>query len=111
MSRGWGSSVVPVSTSLTSLVQGEAKSLGDGGGGSILTFRFPPVRVTLTKRRVYLRRLRARPLGTLGFSWASTCSRKTLLVTGSSSSVVVIIVVATARLKKIDSVVAGGFVP
>lgn len=32
------------------------------------TFRFPPVRVMLTKRRVYLSRLRARPLGTLGFS-------------------------------------------
>ena len=40
---------------------------------SLLTFRLPPVITTLTNRRVYLMRLRARPLGTLGFSWASTC--------------------------------------
>ena len=29
----------------------------------------------LTKRRVYSSRLWARPLGVLGFSWASTCAR------------------------------------
>ena len=46
-----------------------------------LTFRLPPVWTTLTNRRTYLRRLRARPLGTLGFSWGSTC------VGGQSSSV------------------------
>jgi hypothetical protein len=34
----------------------------------IFTFRLPPVRTTLTNRRVYLWRLRARPLGVLAFS-------------------------------------------
>lgn len=39
----------------------------------ILTFLLPPaVTVMLTKRRVYRSRLWARPLGVLGFSWAST---------------------------------------
>lgn len=38
----------------------------------MLTFRLPPVMVTLTNRRVYWRRLYARPLGFLLFSWGST---------------------------------------
>jgi hypothetical protein len=43
------------------------------GGTHLLTFRLPPaVTAMLTKRRVYSSRLWARPLGVLGFSWAST---------------------------------------
>lgn len=37
-----------------------------------LTFLLPPVRVTLTKRRVYTSLFLARPLGTFFFSWGST---------------------------------------
>jgi len=35
-------------------------------------FLFPPVRVTLTKRRVYRILFLARPLGVFFFSWGST---------------------------------------
>ena len=37
-----------------------------------LTFRFPPVIVTLTKRLVYVMRFLALPLGVFFFSWGST---------------------------------------
>ena len=37
-----------------------------------LTFLLPPVRVTLTKRRVYTSLFLARPLGTFFFSCGST---------------------------------------
>lgn len=43
------------------------------------TFRLPPVMVTLTKRRVYLRRFIARPLGCFFFSCASTCNHRILI--------------------------------
>src|SRR5690349_2396810 len=39
------------------------------------TFLFPPVRVTLTKRRVYWMRFFARPLGVFFFSCGSTCRK------------------------------------
>ena len=42
---------------------------------AVRTLRLPPVRVTLTKRRVYVRRFFARPLGTFFFSCFSTCVR------------------------------------
>ena len=37
--------------------------------------RLPPVMTTFTKRRVYVRRFFARPLGTFFFSCFSTCVR------------------------------------
>lgn len=39
-----------------------------------LTLRLPPVRVTLTKRRVYWMRFLARPFGVFFFSCGSTCT-------------------------------------
>lgn len=42
------------------------------GSGVVLTLRLPPVRVTLTKRRVYVSLFLARPLGTFFFSCFST---------------------------------------
>lgn len=47
--------------------------LGIVGRQVCLTFLLPPVRVTLTKRRVYVSLFLARPLGVLAFSCFSTC--------------------------------------
>lgn len=58
------------------IVQDTRRTLSDwkSPSGFQRTFRLPPVMVTLTKRRVYLRRFRARPLGSFFFSCFSTCT-------------------------------------
>jgi hypothetical protein len=57
--RGWGSSA-PVSNHVYI------------AGVFVPTLRLPPVRVTFTKRRVYVSLFLARPLGVFFFSWGST---------------------------------------
>jgi hypothetical protein len=61
MRLGWGSSGMPV----------RCYYFRDGTE-SMLTFLLPPVRVTFTKRRVYVILFFARPLGVFFFSWGST---------------------------------------
>jgi hypothetical protein len=61
---GWGSSVEIQVSFWVSYATYETRMW--------LTFLFPPVRVTFTKRRVYCILFLARPLGVFFFSWGST---------------------------------------